>query len=629
MKKALSSIVALTMLFTMAAAGGGTKANNVPTQSSKVFRLTQPDFQKLDSELVKTLRENGKAIPTKELTTLKGKSYNRPKDTAKLSPLDARGKKKGIAILVDFPVYDKEGNQVNNDNNGKISNVPGVNYERVPMAKFNDLLNGTEYNPYELEVFKSLANYEVKDASGKVINTIKAPTDRTLRNYYKEVSYNQFQIDVDTTGWYTLPKPYDYYLGQNQGYANENGDAHIAELIKDAIDLADKDVDFSQYAVDAKPGDFGDLYGDAVSFKDKNNNTISKTVPNIFIIHRGTGAEYSAAPDIIWSHKWNIVSAESNGIEIQTGKAPDISTLNYKVTDGVVTDIYNIVPEVTKNITGYNEETKAFDPALLRNPTPAYPGVYCHEFGHVLGLPDQYDYGYESEGTGMFSLMAGGSYGRDIQNTYYNGNCPVHMDAWSKCFLGFAQPKEIKPANGMNQKITLKSSVIAPDIYKVVVPGSDGREYFLLENRQQTGYDTGLSINGTDLHGLVVYHVVEDVFVRNFHRANEAQNWDLNHLGFAQQPIDTGRFNTGETHYAISIIQADGNFDLEKANDDGNASDVFPGTSKVTSISSKGNVSPNTTSVYKWGKKSTETGIRINNIVEKDGIITCNIMFTK
>ena len=621
MKKAISSIVTLTMLFTLAAAGGGTKANNITTEAPKNFKLTQPDFHRLDPDLVKESKKKGTKVEGKELTAVKDKSYIKPKDTAKLISKDVRGKKKGIAILVDFPVENKD---------GKISDVPGVNYERVPMNKFNDLFNGTEYNPYDLDVFKDLAEYKVKDAAGNVINTIKAPTNSTLKNYYNEVSYNQFGIDVDLVGWYELPHSYDYYLGQNKGYNNVNGDAYTGELVKDAIKLADKDVDFSQYAVDAKAGDFSDLYGDAVSFKDKNGNTITQLVQNVFIIHRGTGAENSGDPNLIWSHNWNIISADYFGKYYQTGSYPADDTLSYNVADGVVVENYNMVPEVTKNLTGYIQETGTYDLTKVMKPAPAYPGVYCHEFGHMLGLPDQYDYGYDSEGTGMYTLMASGSYGRNIPSGFYSGNTPVNIDAWSKMYLGFASPKVITPVKGTKQTLTLRPSSEAPDIFKIDVPGSNGREYFLLENRQQKGFDQGLSytVDGNNVHGLAVYHIVNDILVRSFSRPNEAANWDTNHTG--KSSVKQFTVKNGEYHYGISLMQADGNYDMEKGINDGDSDDLFPGKNKVTSISSKGNAKVNTTSLYKWSTKSTETGIVIQNIKENaDGTVTCNVVFTK
>ncbi|MEH7384878.1 M6 family metalloprotease domain-containing protein [Bacillus sp. JJ1521] len=593
-RKLFSAVLAVTVGIGLITTS--TFAQTNPQQDTS-FTPKLPDYSKLDADLTKDLKSKGEKVKGKELHGYNGKSYSKPQDTERLQPKKADElHKKGIAIVVDFPLKTK----------GAVSDVPGVNYDQIDIKYFNDLINGDTYNPYEMDMFKDL-----KTHNGKV-----ASTNRTMKNYFKEVSYNQFNMDIDVVGWVDLPKPYDHYLGQDKLYYNENGDAHMAELVKDAITAAADQVDFSQYAVPAKPGDFW-LHGDATSIE-VDGKTIDQIVPNLLIIHRGTGAEYSLDPSIIWSHKWDITSASYYGEYYKTGTAPDESTLEHTVVDGVVVDTYNIVPEVGQDITGYYYGEP-------RKPSPPSVGVFAHEFAHVLGLPDLYDYGYDSEGVGMFSLMAGGSYGRDMQDRNYSGNTPVHLDAWSKTYLGFAEPKEVIK----NQTLTLKPVETNADIYKVVVPGSDGREYFLLENRQQRGFDAGLEYNadGQDLHGLVVYHVVEDILARNFSRPNEAQNWDLNHLGQSQVPVNP---SNGERHYAVSVVQADGQFDLEKYLNDGDSGDVFPGKNKVTSISDKGNVGPNTTSLYKWAQKGTQTGIQFDNIVEqKDGTVTLKVTFNK
>ncbi|MEH7223976.1 M6 family metalloprotease domain-containing protein [Bacillus sp. JJ1566] len=565
-------------------------------QRDTSFTPNLPDYTKLDADLAKDAKSKGEKVQGKEFRGYNGKSYSKPQDTDRLQPKKVGDlHKKGIAIVVDFPL----------ETEGALSDVPGVNYDQIKIDYFNDLINGDNYNPYEMDMFKHLATFNGQEAS----------TNRTMENYFKEVSYNQFDMDIDVIGWVNLPKSYNHYLGQDKGYYNENGDAHMAEFVKDAIEAAANQVDFSQYAVPAKPGDFW-LHGDATQIE-VNGETIDQIVPNLLIIHRGTGAEYNLDPSLIWSHKWDITSASYYGEYYKTGTPPDESTLEHTVVDGVVVDTYNIVPEVGQDITGYYWGEP-------RDPSPPSVGVFAHEFAHVLGLPDLYDYGYDSEGVGMFSLMAGGSYGRDIQDRNYSGNTPVHPDAWSKTYLGFADPIEVTK----NKTLTLKPVETTPDIYKVVVPGSGGREYFLLENRQQIGFDAGLEYNadGKDLHGLVVYHVVEDILARNFSRPNEAQNWDLNHLGQSQVPVNP---SNGERHYAVSVVQADGQFDLEKYLNDGDSRDVFPGKNGVNSISAKGNVGPNTTSLYKWANKGTQTGIQFENIVEQDGTITLDVLFNK
>lgn len=614
-KRTVALMVVFVMLLSLTSGALGQNVWGEAAPTAKQFVQTLPSYERLDKELLNDAAAQGEKVTGKQLHGYNGNAYVKPGSYDKLNPIDARGNdKKGIAILVDFPVENTE---------SKISDVPGVNFAPVPAELFEGVLNGTVYDPYSLPLFSW-----IKTEAEKMGFT--PATDRTLNNYYKEVSYDQFGITVDVKGWYTLPKNYEYYLGQNDGHYNDNGDAHIGELVKDAIALAKADgVNFADYAVPAKPGDFADLYGNATSYVDEKGNTISQIVPNIFIIHRGTGAEYSMDPSIIWSHKWDILSASYYGQYYQTGVYPAESSLKYEVVDGVVVNTYNICPEVGQDITEFYTGPRGIP---KRAPSPSDPGVFTHEFGHVMGLPDQYDYGYESEGTGMFTLMAGGSYGRDVNtssallNRYFNGFSPVHLDGWSKYYLGFLTPKEIKPEDG-KQHITINPLATNPDVYKVVVPGSNGKEYFMLENRQQVGYDKGLAftVDGKNLHGLVVYHVDENVLIRNFHRPNEAANWDWNNRGNNYQ--DPG---TGENHYGIQVVQADGKWHMEQYVNDGDSADPFPGTAKVTKLSPDIKANPNTLSYYMWGTDNRSyTGITIENIKEENGVITCDVYFTK
>jgi M6 family metalloprotease-like protein len=68
-------------------------------------------------------------------------------------------------------------------------------------------------------------------------------------------------------------------------------------------------------------------------------------------------------------------------------------------------------------------------------------GVFAHEFGHAFGLPDLYDTKKpaRTQGVGNWDLMGAGSWGGDDKSPQR----PAHMSAWSRIFLGWAQPKVI------------------------------------------------------------------------------------------------------------------------------------------------------------------------------------------
>jgi hypothetical protein len=112
--------------------------------------------------------------------------------------------------------------------------------------------------------------------------------------------------------------------------------------------------------------------------------------------------------------------------------------------------------------------------------------VFCHEFGHILGLPDLYARPENpgSEGLGTWCAMS---------NQAGNGR-PQHFSAWCKEQLGWLQPAVIDPH--VRQKLILGPvEGSTNECFKVLVR-SDGSEYLLLENRWRQGFDRSLSAEG-------------------------------------------------------------------------------------------------------------------------------------
>jgi M6 family metalloprotease-like protein len=119
--------------------------------------------------------------------------------------------------------------------------------------------------------------------------------------------------------------------------------------------------------------------------------------------------------------------------------------------------------------------------------------VFCHEFGHMLGLPDLYARPENpgSEGLGSWCVMSNET----------GGGRPQHFSAWCKEQLGWLHPAVIDPA--VKQRL-----VLAPvegstnECFKVLVR-PDGSEHLLLENRRRVGFDRSLSGDG-----LLIWRVV-------------------------------------------------------------------------------------------------------------------------
>ncbi|MBN2829731.1 MAG: M6 family metalloprotease domain-containing protein [Candidatus Cloacimonetes bacterium] len=233
---------------------------------------------------------------------------------------------------------------------------------------------------------------------------------------------------------------------------------------------------------------------------DNNNN---QQIEGVIIIHAGQGQETSGNSTDIWSHCANL-SAPMN-------------------VDGMSISYYAIVGE------------------LGSFGMQAGVGVAAHEFGHLLGIPDFYNTntGMDTNCVGEWDLMSTGAW----NNMSWD---PSHHNPWSKAFLNWMELTELEIPNNY----TIQNSNINNIAYYVQTPRQG--EYFLLENRQQTGYNN--SIPG---HGLLIYHVDHNYITSHLSTNDvncsthkglmiEAANGDLDTAG-APFPEGTANSFTDET----------------------------------------------------------------------------------
>jgi M6 family metalloprotease-like protein len=214
-------------------------------------------------------------------------------------------------------------------------------------------------------------------------------------------------------------------------------------------------------------------------------------VEGISIIHQGAGQEVTGDETDIWSHSYSFSA---------WGVPESERTFN-----GVVVDQYTLQPEWRSN---------ASDMSTI--------GVICHEFGHNLGIPDFYDVNEEYyDGTSVWDIMASGTY-----NGSPTGSSPAHHNPFSKNELNWVDvtvindvgPIELSPVISSGQVIRVNSPV--------------ENEYLLLENRQETGFDTYLPHGG-----MLVYHADGNLIEER--RQTNTINVD-EHQGF--YPIAAGGF---------------------------------------------------------------------------------------
>ena len=234
------------------------------------------------------------------------------------------------------------------------------------------------------------------------------------------------------------------YYGSNDSQGN---DKYPAKMVIEALKLVDDDVNFADY----------DWDGDG-------------EVDQVYVIYAGKGEADGGASTTIWPHEWTLSSAQ------YYGDGDGAQTL-----DGVKIDTYACGGELN----GQTGEINGI-------------GTMCHEFSHCLGYPDFYDTDY-SGGQGMFEwdLMDSGSYNGD-------GYQPAGYTSYERWVAGWKEPIELTTTT---QVSNLKSLQDGGSAYIVYNQGNTN-EYFLLENRQQTGWDAGIPGEG-----LLILHVDYDANV--------------------------------------------------------------------------------------------------------------------
>ncbi len=245
--------------------------------------------------------------------------------------------------------------------------------------KSSSIGSGTIKIPVVLVAYSG-SSFDGVSTSTFYSNLLNGVTDSSLsvKKYYKDMSAKSLTIQFDV---YTLSSTVSQ-SGSYYGTNVDNQDDHPGQLVNEAVTLMVSQyssTDFSQYDND-KDGD----------------------VDVVIVIHVGSGEEKSGVSTEIWSHQWDLYSANYYG-----DGAGVVST------DGVSFNVYTIQPEYVET---------AGDTSI---------GVYCHEFGHALGLPDLYDTSYETNGAGYWSLMAGGSWG-----SANDGKDPAPLLAWERYKIG-------------------------------------------------------------------------------------------------------------------------------------------------------------------------------------------------
>lgn len=242
----------------------------------------------------------------------------------------------------------------------------------------------------------------------------------SMRDYYLQQSSGRFAWTGQVASWVNLGIP-ESRIGADSRSGTD--DLNGAEYI--VVDYALKAIAASgNYAgLDLAKADLVDRYdcdGDGIYAEPDGY------IDHFGIAHAGEGQEAGGGAqgtDAIWSHRWYA---------------------NFDQTTG---------PAACK-LGGYNlPGTGLWVGDYTIQPENGGVGVFAHEFGHDLGLPDLYDTNAGENGTGFWTLMSSGSWASDSQ--YAIGDKPVHMGAWEKLALGWLGDDLARVALGADATIDL------------------------------------------------------------------------------------------------------------------------------------------------------------------------------
>lgn len=289
----------------------------------------------------------------------------------------------------------------------------------------------------------------------------------SVRDYYRKASYGRLDLVPATeshgtandgvVGWLTLNYPHPDFRST---YTATRGSQWLAQ---EAMKAADPYVDFAAYDTN------GDGFVDPFEL-------------HVTVIAAGYETAYANGPcgKSIWGHQWALELPFSlDGKQVGRG--------------------------------GYTEFGERHCSSTVNDDRMATIGIMAHELGHDLGWPDLYDIDYSSDGVGRWSLMAAGSWGTNPATPSLVGNSPAYPDAWSRYTQGWTSPTEVVAPSARS----LPSAATSATAYRLLpnpggadwnwgYPVPAAGEYFLVENRTQTGYD--VSLPGC---GILVYHVDE------------------------------------------------------------------------------------------------------------------------
>ncbi len=241
-----------------------------------------------------------------------------------------------------------------------------------------------------------------------------APGVNSMHNFYIEQSANQYTVVGDVTDWVPVP-------GDAAGYDDDLGGPAVWQFVQDEINgwydqqkaAGKSDAEINDYLSQFDQWDRYDYNGNG------NFDEPDGYIDTFEAIHAGEGNEAGGGvlgDAAIWSHSWYAYSSLQGSVGPDFNKLGGVRVGNSDYWVGK----YTIQPE------------------------NGGVGVFAHEFGHDLGLPDLYDTAGGENGTGFWTLMSSGSWLGEGKDDI--GSKPGDMGVWEKFQLGWVNNFEVAQA---------------------------------------------------------------------------------------------------------------------------------------------------------------------------------------
>ena len=381
-------------------------------------------------------------------------------------------------------------------------------------------------------------------------------TDSKFKSGHDLALYRRIANDENYSGNNFRGSIKDYFKAQSHGQF---------ELDFDVAGICQLQHPYAYYGKNSNDNDVraGQMVAEACLWAHEHGTDFSKydwdgdgEVDQVFVLYAGHGeASYDKDPDTIWPHMHYLSASDY-------GKALSL--------DGVTVDTYACSSELNGdgNLDGI--------------------GTFCHEFSHCMGFPDLYDTSYAGWfGMGDFDLMCSGSYNGDSK-------CPAGYSAYEKAECGWLTLKDMTDVEKETSIAGVQPMSADGDAYVIKNKGHED-EYYILENRQKTGWDSYLPASG-----LMITHVDYDADIWGWNMPNTSGKYE-----------DANGNTKTNDHQRLTIFRAG------KSTDEyGDASDLYPygSNNSLTATSSPAATLHNTNS-----DGSNYMHIDINNIAVKSG----------